>query len=275
VDENPPMPQVELSYVKRPVIHWYQRRCIVRPIIFLALVWLGWTLVHAIPPIWYRYRCFRLQQQAIQFPTTPDQILLDFSPSGFPVSHIAASVVQFQNELWASRSKAGLGTLTSSMLASTPVFCHSLKTPNGSERVIQIYAQLTGAPGGGQTVSFLATSSGILNRKWIVSPPKNPGGIAFTLMGFATAEIHLAAAKSLTISGGMIVSTDQSIAEITLAVDGQIYPIRIHLGDNFAQGPVPRMAMEGPEIMLKTRVCTGLSSVGFFVWPVAPAPAGN
>jgi hypothetical protein len=266
-------PQLQISYAQP--IRWYRQRRFQRWVILLAILLLGWTIAREIPPFWHRYRCWQLNDRATRFPTTPDQILLDYSPPGPPLPHVATNVVQFQSELWASRSNAGLGTLTSPMLTGTPLLCHLLKTSKGSSRVVQIYAQISGLPSGITTVSFLAASCAIPDRRWILSPPKNGINRAFASTDFATAQLQFRALTNLTLNGGAVDPADPSVAEIKFGLNAGSYVIRIHLGDNFDQGPYPRMAIEIPQSLVGAKDSAGWMSSGFYSWPIATAPHGN
>jgi hypothetical protein len=145
-----------------------------------------------------------MQEQAREFVTTPDRILLDDVLPAPAVSHVSSSAVQFQKELWASRSKAGLGTLASNMLSSTPVFCQQLTTASGSERVVQIYAALSVCPAG-RSLSLMATTCRMVNREWVIWPSKDETNLAFTFTTVAMGQLSCAAQKSLSVTGAGVV----------------------------------------------------------------------
>jgi hypothetical protein len=154
------------------------------------------------------------------------------------------------------------------MFSATPLFCHALVTANGSTRIVQIYAQIIPGSRGGETMDLLALSSAIVDRKWILSPPKDPINLMFDSTEFGSVEYDLIPFKRVTMTGGELVPNDPSAVEIKLNLDGMTYPIRIHLGDHLDKSPFPRMAIEIAPLS-RSRAFTSWSESGFFDWPIA------
>jgi hypothetical protein len=270
------MQQVELTYAKPKPVRFYRRKWVRRALIVVALAWLGWTGFPRCQLILNRYRCWKLDQQAMQYPIGPQQASISYVAPAAPVATVSPSVIAFHNSLLAARSAANLGTLTSPMLSATPVFCHVLTTSQGTPRIAQIYANIVPGTGGGSTsLQFLAITSPIRDSRWVIFGPRDPGNIATIIPDFATATFKFGVVHTLTFTGGTLDTADPSVAVLQYTLDQQPGVIRIHLVENVDNSPFPRMAIETIPDPIKWPGASGINWMGFYQWPIAPPPQHN